>query len=1000
LALWIWLQSFPLVKDAGARNCLDPLGSYSNDNDLSHILGCLDHEDIARAVLFTAKEIVGDSSTSSASNQVEGSFANSDSKYLWSELFHLFHVESLQMLDTDADWRCPALRATLCYAVSENCNKREEYIPRILALTVDPKSEDDQGFNVQQILMKIISRGMDIESHGAYKDEVDFSPKRIAREGSRNDGIASPGISEVMQSGEKSYYDTDNTGDFSAPIGDWRVQTDVLGRLEIELKLAKEENDLLKKDAINSKQRENELFFELEKSNSTLRCQTLQTEAAYLERERIIKEQFENEVIQLRIELEKANKISEEGDQAKAELASLKDELDVLQHSESKLLYTEDQLRKCKEKLQEFSDIKAQLLREEEAHGKAVEQVLLLENELNQLQPLKRQLETYRIRYTDAEVKLAQCQHDLEKLRHLSKHLALENTELATTSKLCISESEQLRQKIELSSSEDCFIQSLGEGFSELNPDLKEEILRLRNENLRLNAFAAKRTNDAVTQLEEKFEDSQRLAESFKIQYLNALSELETTNNELTHTKDVVKKLKAEVEGWTRKHDEQEAELAKECARSKEAQQAAEETLERETQALLNKAASELAEKESLWTDLLESERNDAQNALNSVFRKLHETTERCNRELSELQEQTRLLIETEKQTSDSKLQQLSSDHVLAIESLRQEAANEREELIKKGKSILATKQEKHAAVLSTLKNEYESEMTRMKALYADFCEKQLSYEEKAKHKIASYKTNLDSANGKIAFLDSELENAQSQQQHIAREKEKLKEEVERLRRQVGSRMGAESDVSSAYEKLRQEYSVILEEQRTMKRQLSMAGLYATNNALSETSNTQYSNPTTMSTISQLRDEYEDTIRLLNDEKRELVMKNSATISDLQRIEQRSWQFEEEIFRLKEELTSAHLKIQRLENYSEMQPLSDSTLIHHRFENKRDTSNSGAAPVKQLSEIKRPFVQENDQNTGSMLSSRPLKHAKTASSTFEHAHAPVGTDRPPECAQS
>ena len=340
---------------------------------------------------------------------------------------------------------------------------------------------------------------------------------------------------------------------------------------------------------------------------------------------------------------------------------------------------------------------------------------------------------------------------------------------------------------------------------------------------MRLNDFAAKRTNDAVTQLEEKFEDSQRLAESFKIQYLNTLSELESTKNELTHTKDAVKKLEAEVDGWTRKYYELEAELAKECARSKEAQQAAEETFERETQALLKKAATELAEKESLWTDLLENERNDAQNALNSVFRKLHETTEKFNREFSELQEQTRLIIETEKQTSASKLQQLSSDHALAIDSLRQELANEREELIKKGKSILATKQEKHDAVLAALKKEYESEMTRMKALYADFCEKQLSYEEKAKQKIASYKTKLDSANGKISFLDSELENAQSQQQHVAREREKLKEEVERLRRQVGSRMGAESDVSSAYEKLRQEYSVILEEQRTMKRQVCIA---------------------------------------------------------------------------------------------------------------------------------------------------------------------------------
>jgi molybdopterin converting factor small subunit len=85
-----------------------------------------------------------------------------------------------------------------------------------------------------------------------------------------------------------------------------------------------------------------------------------------------------------------------------------------------------------------------------------------------------------------------------------------------------------------------------------------------------------------------------------------------------------------------------------------------------------------------------------------------------------------------------------------------------------------------------------------------------------------------------------------------------------------------------------------------------------------------YDSPTSGSTISQLRAEYEETIRLLNDEKRELVMKNSATISDLQRMEQRSWHLEDEICRLKEELTSAHLKIQRSKIYDEKQAVFSS----------------------------------------------------------------------------
>ncbi len=232
-----------------------------------------------------------------------------------------------------------------------------------------------------------------------------------------------------------------------------------------ELKFAKEENEALKIASIDAKQRENELSFEIESVKSNYRLWTLKEEAAFLDRERLIKEKYETDIGQLRSQLEEVTKRCEEGEKAKEELATLKDDLDVLQHLETKLLFTEDQLRKCKEKLQELSDVRAQLSREEEAHGKAVEQILLLENELNQLQPLKRQLETYQVRATDAEVKLAQYQRSLEKLRQQSNHLALENTELATTSKLQLNETEHLRQKIEISSSEDSFISSLGEGF-------------------------------------------------------------------------------------------------------------------------------------------------------------------------------------------------------------------------------------------------------------------------------------------------------------------------------------------------------------------------------------------------------------------------------------------------------------------------------------------------------------------------------------------------------
>lgn len=391
-----------------------------------------------------------------------------DTTEIWREIFYIFNLNTVEHQTLDSDWRCPALRSMLCYAVSEACDRREEYIPRILALSVDANNNMIQvdGFNVQRILMKIISRGMDFDSENICEGEDQQSPVEMSYYATMDDVDTSHCNVDIEDIFDNSIKEDNSELNDTTATSTWRMQADDrVARLEQELKFAKEENEALKKASIDAKQRENELSFEIESVKSNYRLWTLKEEAAFLDRERLIKEKYDTDIGQLRSQLEEVTKRCEEGEKAKEELATLKDDLDVLQHLETKLLFTEDQLRKCKEKLQELSDVRAQLSREEEAHGKAVEQILLLENELNQLQPLKRQLETYRVRATDAEVKLAQCEHSLEKLRQQSNHLALENTELATTSKLQLYETEHLRQKIEISSSEDSFISSLGEGF-------------------------------------------------------------------------------------------------------------------------------------------------------------------------------------------------------------------------------------------------------------------------------------------------------------------------------------------------------------------------------------------------------------------------------------------------------------------------------------------------------------------------------------------------------
>ena len=400
----------------------------------------------------------------------------------WKAIFSILDLETPDDLSAqrshvlDTDWRCPALRSMLCYAVSEECEGRQEYIARILALNNCQNDDRDImnrligangsiDVNVQHVLMKIIKRGMKVEPEDT--SEIP-SAENLGQDGTAQ-SIAYASDDSLIEHEEIAKRQIDLAHRRESDEHDasnWRLQNDLVVQLEQEVQLMKEENERLRQDCRKAKQSENDLVLEIEGMRASHRSQTLKDEADYLDREKMMRQEYDTEICQIKRQLEQTIAKCDDGERAKIELAALKDDLDVLQHSEKKLQHAEDQLRKCKEKIQELSDIKDQLLREEEAHGKAVEQILLLENELNQLQPLKRQLETYRVRATDAEVKLVESQHELEKLRHRSDHLALENTELTETSKMRINDTDQLRQKlIENVVAEDGNLHGLGEGF-------------------------------------------------------------------------------------------------------------------------------------------------------------------------------------------------------------------------------------------------------------------------------------------------------------------------------------------------------------------------------------------------------------------------------------------------------------------------------------------------------------------------------------------------------
>ena len=72
------------------------------------------------------------------------------------------------------------------------------------------------------------------------------------------------------------------------------------------------------------------------------------------------------------------------------------------------------------------------------------------------------------------------------------------------------------------------------------------------------------------------------------------------------------------------------------------------------------------------------------------------------------------------------------------------------------------------------------------------------------------------------------------------------------------------------------------------------------------------------STLTQLRAEYEESMERLKDEKRELVMKISAAITEKKRAEQRSCDLEDKLSLANDELSSAKLALQRA-NYRQLE---------------------------------------------------------------------------------
>jgi hypothetical protein len=312
------------------------------------------------------------------------------------------------------------------------------------------------------------------------------------------------------------------------------------------------QNEALQQKLESLQNRDVEMNRKCEHIEVVHRQKMMTMESQSLERIQDLARESEERITELKAQLLEAQELSSQGSFAMQELKAAKEELEVMNHSKAALAETTEKLRKFKDKVTELQDVKEALRKEQESHGQSVDEVIRLENELQQLQPLKRQVEDYRIRAIEAEVKLVECQDYLRRKERQCKDQTTQNDHLYQDVIMQKEHMDELQRRIQEDTQRpmETAISGIGEGVSELNPELKEELVRLRNENLQLRAFQAKRTEDAVQYLEESLDDAKRLAERYKDEFLRTKDNLGSTHASLQESLQREDSLRLEVNQW------------------------------------------------------------------------------------------------------------------------------------------------------------------------------------------------------------------------------------------------------------------------------------------------------------------------------------------------------------------------------------------------------------------------------------------------------------------
>jgi len=917
-ALHYWLFDFPQLESY--RNQDD----NNNDVSVDNIFTDFDNLDIVNKIINIAEEI--------CDCYADDDEAPTSADEAWSIIHKLVCEKGLLSTkdgdvnnDIDKDCQYNILCALLCHAVSDNCSKKKSYVSKLMSM-----GRPDLLQDIMAIIQGNNSGGSDVEDTGDYSAFMEASSASLSEtfdeyesDNNMDDTDMKGNNSEVDNGDEEEMVSDSPQGkrlfeesrdDSSSMVHHQSTSTAGKDGAEDDLRatIAK-----LQQELKASRQQEANLAIKNDEDQSNHRAEMLQVESKHLKTMRDIEDKYISEVSEQKRELENLRDYKQSAKELKEENSKLRDELDVLECSKEKLSYTEEQLRKCRDKIELIGDAHDALQREEKAHASSVDKCLSLENELAQLKPLKRQLEEYRVRATDAEVALAECREDLRRIKEKSSGLEGANRELKSRADMHQAEAGNMQKQLqEEGGKSDKAGIAVGVGMSELNPELMEELKTLRSEYARLKEFESKREVDSVQRLEESCDDAKRLSERFKEQFFQTKSQLEDTQQLLSESEARETKLKEEVEDLTKKYKILGNEMKDERLKSHKAALDAERSYQNEKKSLIEKGRQDLQDLEEKLTAKIESERNHHKEKMDRAEAQRNEIENNLSQQLAQLREHSSKTLRSTKEQAQKDMDDLEQSKQAEIEKLLKDRQDEIEALTTKGKGMIRESRKKSKELERQIKEEYEVKISSLKDENEQLTTLQQEYERVASNKIEKRDKQIQllEAKGREAARSNDA--LEDKVRKADRKNKELGSDNDRLRRQLGSR-GPGGASQGQVDELTAVCKSLQEENRRLKEMNPDRHMFsATRDTAPEPSpGSDNGGRTSFSknTLTQFREEYEEKIEQLEEEKRDLVLKSSAAASETSKAEQRSWKLEEELTKVRSELTTAKLALQRNE---------------------------------------------------------------------------------------